>query len=153
MNKHDYSALIEVTQQPLLWDGHDPVRPELSSEFKTSNGRKVFGLRLDGGVFAAFLCLAFTSDVPKTVGELTSLSSESQEVAVPYSVWSMKRGAGRKIVKMVAEYVSQETKAKRLVTLSPKTGMAERFHLKNGASEVGRSDSSVNFEYPLNIKA
>jgi len=64
----------------------------------------------------------------------------------------MKRGAGRRIVKMVAEYVSQETKAKRLVTLSPKTDMAERFHLKNGASEVGRSDLSVNFEYPLNDK-
>lgn len=149
MNSVDSSVLIDVTLQPHLWDGSDPVRPELSPEFKASNGRMVFGLRLDEGIFAAFLCLAFTSDIPKTVDDLSALASDTQEVAVPYSVWSTQRGAGRKIVAMVADYVSHETNAKRLVTLSPKTCMAERFHLKNGATEAGRSDSSVNFEYSI----
>ena len=147
MNNVDSSVLIDVTLQPHLWDGSDPVRPELSSEFKSSKGRMVFGLRLDEGIFAAFLCLAFTSDVPKTVGDLSALASESQEVAIPYSVWSTQRGAGRKIVEMVADYVAKETNSKRLVTLSPKTHMAERFHIKNGAIEVGRNEYSVNFEY------
>lgn len=149
MSSIDSSTLIDVTLQPHLWDGKDPVRPELSSEFKTSNGRMVFGLRLDGGIFAAFLCLAFTSNLPKTEDDLSTMASEAQEVAVPYSVWSTHRGAGRKIVEMVANYVSRETNAKRLVTLSPKTDMAERFHLKNGATEAGRGDSSVNFEYSI----
>ena len=149
MNNFNNSTLTDTTLQPHLWDGSDPVRKELSPEFKSANGRMVLGLQMDDGSFSAFLCLAFTSAVPKTVEDLSELSSDAQEIAVPYSVWSTKRGAGRKIVEMVASYVSEETKAKRLVTLSPNTYMAERFHLNNGAIEVGRSDSFVNFEYTI----
>jgi hypothetical protein len=36
---------------------------------------------------------------------------------------------------------------KRFVTLSPKTQMAKRFHLKNGAVTFRENDLTVNYEY------
>jgi hypothetical protein len=37
----------------------------------------------------------------------------------------------------------------RFVTLSPKTEMARRFHIKNGAHVLKENDSTVNYEYIL----
>ena len=37
----------------------------------------------------------------------------------------------------------------RLVTLSPKTEMAKRFHEKNGAELVSENEESYNFEYKI----
>ena len=39
--------------------------------------------------------------------------------------------------------------AKRVVTLSPLTDMARRFHLKNGAKEIATGLVAANFEYPV----
>ena len=36
---------------------------------------------------------------------------------------------------------------KRFVTLSPKTEMAKKFHLRNGATELQENETTVNFEY------
>jgi hypothetical protein len=36
---------------------------------------------------------------------------------------------------------------KRFVTLSPKTEMAKRFHLKNGAIVFRENEETVNYEY------
>ena len=44
---------------------------------------------------------------------------------------------------------SSESGIKRVVTLSPKTEMARRFHLRNGAREVGVNVVTANFEYDL----
>ena len=55
-------------------------------------------------------------------------------IAVFYTVWSYKPGAGRQIVNGVAGRIkTQRPWVKRFVTLSPLTEMAEKFHLKNGA--------------------
>ena len=37
----------------------------------------------------------------------------------------------------------------RLVTLSPLTDMARKFHLSNGAIEVSVNETSQNFEYKM----
>ena len=37
----------------------------------------------------------------------------------------------------------------RLVTLSPPTALARRFHIKNGARELQINRDTVNFEYDL----
>ena len=37
----------------------------------------------------------------------------------------------------------------RLITLSPLTDMAKRFHLKNGAVLLNHNETSYNFEYEL----
>jgi len=36
---------------------------------------------------------------------------------------------------------------KRFVTLSPKSEMAKKFHLKNGASIFRENEDTVNYEY------
>ena len=38
---------------------------------------------------------------------------------------------------------------KRLVTLSPLTEMASKFHIRNGATLIGKSDTCQNFEYTI----
>ena len=39
----------------------------------------------------------------------------------------------------------------RLVTLSPMTDMARKFHLKNGAKEVQVNLTTQNFEYDIEL--
>ena len=72
------------------------------------------------------------------------------EVAVFYTVWSYKRGAGRKIVLDTAQHIKKvHTNIKRFVTLSPLTEMAERFHIRNGAKFLAKHEETQNFEYEV----
>jgi hypothetical protein len=36
--------------------------------------------------------------------------------------------------------------------LSPKTEMARKFHMKNGAVELQENDTTINYEYSINKK-
>ena len=144
--------LKDVTDSPDLWMTGDPVRPELSAEFKASPGRKVFGLLRGDGYnpgYKAFLCFALTTAVPTSVDELTTLTSEAGRVAVPYTVWSNERGAGKHIVNKVIEKIKCLEAAERVVTLSPLTSVARRFHTKNGATELQVNETTANFEYTI----
>jgi hypothetical protein len=73
----------------------------------------------------------------------------------PYTVWSYSKGAGRQIIECLLRFVQQEHQEisrsywPRIVTLSPKTEMAEKFHLKNGAKHIGENENTNNFEYYL----
>ena len=144
----DY-ILEEVTDMPDAWLGEDPVRPELNIEFRTSAGRKVYGLRYKEEGFKAFLCMAYTTDIPANTSELASLTSVSGTIAVPYSVWSYQRGAGREIIKQVLDLLRASGSAHRVITLSPPTLMARKFHLRNNATELRINDETVNFEYTI----
>ncbi len=149
-NRIDYSyySVADVTGKPELWEGKDPVRPWLSSYFRTSFGRKVYSLfNKEEDEHAAFLCLARTSGVPEDEADLKSLSDPNGKVAVPYTVWSYRSGAGREIVNRVLEVAKEDDSIERVVTLSPVTAMAKNFHIKNGAVEIKRNVASVNFEY------
>ena len=44
----------------------DPVRPELDLDFRTSYGRRVYGLKFKDEV-AAIICIAYTNDIPFSV--------------------------------------------------------------------------------------
>jgi len=70
------------------------------------------------------------------------------EIVIAYTVWSRKRGAGKEIIKKLGEWV-KENKFARLVTLSPLTDMARKFHLSNGAIEIGVNETTQNFEYKM----
>ena len=143
-------SLEVVSDKPDLWKDGDPVRPELGVSYKTYPGRKVFGLRNEEGEYVSFCCVARTWDVPVDVMSLSSLTSEDGTVCVPYTVWSLRKGAGRAIIKELLKMLSSsEQGIKRVVTLSPKTEMARRFHLRNGAREVGMNVVTANFEYDL----
>ena len=51
----------------------DPVRPELDNDFRTSYGRKIYGVKYQDEIHAV-MCFAFTNEIPKTVKELDLLS-------------------------------------------------------------------------------
>ena len=51
----------------------DPVRPELDNEFRTTHGRKIFGVKYKNEIYA-IMCFAFTNEIPTSVKELDSLS-------------------------------------------------------------------------------
>ena len=126
----------------------DPVRPELSLGFRITNGRKIFGLKYEDEI-EAIICVAFCPEVPYTVREMDYMSRvEEGSIAVAYTVWSRKRGAGKEIVKKLGEWCKKQH-CSRLVTLSPLTPMATHFHIKNGAKQVHINDETQNFEYKL----
>jgi hypothetical protein len=137
----------------------DPVRPELDIKFRTSYGRKIYGLK-HGEDIMAVMCFAFTNQVPKTVEEMDALSKDAAmqavhragvqgSVAIAYTVWSLKKGGGKMIVKEVYKMIKKSNHLNRLITLSPLTKMAEKFHLRNGAKLIQKNETTQNFEYTV----
>ena len=145
-------GLLEyVTNQPDLWKDSDPVRPELTVKFKTTPGRGVFGLKGDDGNWKAFMCYARTTAVPRDVDELAEFTEEDANIIIPYTVWSHEKGAGRTIINEVLNLVRDfDIGVERVVTLSPITEMARKFHLRNKAVELRKNENTVNFEYRVN---
>ena len=126
----------------------DPVRPELTLGFRITHGRKIFGLKYNNEI-EAIICVAFCPEIPYTVREMDYMSRvDNGEIAIAYTVWSRKRGAGREIIIKLREWVIKNN-YKRLVTLSPHTPMATHFHIKNGAKQIKVSEDTQNFEYKL----
>jgi|TARA_B110000259_G_scaffold187191_1_gene240554 hypothetical protein len=141
----------------------DPVRPHLTTDFRTSSNREVYALYEDkyaeqhfpSDDIKAIICVAYTNEVPKNEYELEMFSQAACQdgqrghIAVFYTVWSYAKGAGRQVVFDVAKHLVESERAKKFVTLSPLTTMAERFHLRNGAELISKHDSCQNFEYTL----
>jgi hypothetical protein len=137
----------------------DPVRPELDNDFRTSYGRKIYGVKYQEEIHAV-MCFAFTNKIPKTVKELDLLSKDAflqsthrgqkvGKIAIAYTVWSTKKGGGKLIVKEVFKVIKKSNHLNRLVTLSPLTDMARKFHLRNGAVEIQVNKDTQNFEYKI----
>ena len=141
-------TLKNVTKNIESWFNKDPVRPGLDIEFRTKAGREVFGLLDEDGEYKAFMCVAYTTDVPKNVVSMGALTSVDGDIAVPYTVWSYQRGAGKEIINQALSLM-QEKNISRVVTLSPLTEMAKRFHLRNDAIELQVNETTANFEYIL----
>jgi hypothetical protein len=139
-------TLENVTENIDAWFDKDPVRPGLNVEFRTKAGREVFGLRGEDGEYKAFVCIAYTTDVPKNIVSMGVLTSVDGNIAVPYTVWSYQKGAGREIINQ-ALLLMEENNISRVVTLSPLTEMARNFHLRNDAIELQVNETTANFEY------
>ena len=153
----DWLKKTELVELHEVDCSQDPVRPELDIKFRTSYGRKIYGLK-HGEDIMAVMCFAFTNQVPKTVEEMDALSKDAAmqavhragvqgSIAIAYTVWSLKKGGGKMIVKEVYNMIKQSNHLNRLVTLSPLTKMAEKFHLRNGARLIQKNESTQNFEY------
>ena len=140
----------------------DPVRPELDNVFRRSYGRKIYGVRYMGKIHAV-MCFAYTNQIPKNVIELDKFSHDAYlksaqrdqnigQIAIAYTVWSKKKGGGKLIVKEVFKKIKKSNHLNRLVTLSPLTEMATRFHSKNGAKLLSINETTQNFEYLIDKK-
>ena len=137
----------------------DPIRPELDISFRTSHGRKIYGVKYKKEI-CAIMCFGFANDIPKTVRELDLMTKDAHlqsalrdqkvgKIAIAYTVWSKKKGGGKLIVKEVFKKIKNSNHLNRLVTLSPLTDMARNFHLRNGAVELQVNKESQNFEYKI----
>ena len=85
--------------------------------------------------------------MPANVADL-SKTTEIPTTAVFYTIWSYKAGKGTELLLQAAKSIqTQYPSINRFVTLSPKTNMARRFHLKNGAIEFRENLDTVNYEY------
>ena len=81
---------------------------------------------------------------------MSQAAKQSGTVAVAYTVWSRKRGAGRKIINKLLGFIKEKLHITQLVTLSPLTPMATHFHIKNGAKLININSTTQNFEYKIN---
>jgi len=132
----------------------DPVRPHLPTFWRVDPNREVYVLEDDKtNEVQAVICVAYCNDVPTDEGELEKFSTPTTpddpigNIAVFYTVWSYKPGAGRKLVLGTARLIKDTMQVDRFVTLSPQTEMARQFHLRNGAVVLQVNTTSVNYEY------
>ena len=159
-NFFDWVKGAELVELEKCNISEDPVRPELDNIFRTSYGRKIFGVKFKDEIHAV-MCFAFTDEIPKSVEELDLFSQDAflknvqrdpdkvGRIAIAYTVWSKKKGGGKLIVKEVYKMIKKSNHLNRLVTLSPLTDMARKFHLKNGAVELQVNETTQNFEYKV----
>jgi len=126
----------------------DPVRPELPADFRVNSNSKIFVLRDDETQQPlAVTCVKFLNQIPHNVDELAELTVNTN-TAVFYTIWSYAAGAGRRLIEEAQQQIRQERpEVDTYVTLSPKTEMARRFHLKNGAEVFRENTDTVNYLY------
>lgn len=152
----NFFGWVKVTELVELEDidvTEDPVRSELDIEWRTSYGRKIYGLKYKDEI-EGIICIAYTNDIPSSVKELDLMSQnaylqDNSDTAVAYTVWSRKRGAGKEIIGKVGEMMRESENINTLVTLSPLTPMATHFHIRNGAKQIAINSTTQNFKYDL----
>jgi len=124
----------------------DPVRPEIQLSERINSNSRIYLLKKDDQT-QAVTCVKFLNAVPAAVEDMVGLV-ESATTVVFYTIWSYAAGAGRTLIQeaqrsIEAEFPGIET----YVTLSPKTEMARRFHIKNGARELRENSTTINYIY------
>ena len=98
-NLFDWVKGAELVELNKCNTSEDPVRPELDNLFRTNYGRKIFGVKYKGEIYAV-MCFAFTDEIPKSVEELDLFSKDAflknvqrdpnkvGRIAIAYTVWS-----------------------------------------------------------------
>jgi hypothetical protein len=125
----------------------DPVRPEIPAEQRVNANSKIFVLKDDNDQPIAVTCVKFLEMIPKTVEDLAD-TVVNTNTAVFYTIWSYAQGAGRRLIEEAqAEIKLERPEVTTYVTLSPKTEMARKFHLKNGAEVFQENETTVNYLY------
>jgi len=124
----------------------DPVRPEIPLTRRVNSNSRIYMLK-DGDKPQAVTCVKFLDTVPAAVDELVE-GIGSATTAVFYTIWSYAAGAGRDLIIEAQKSIKEEFPGvQTYVTLSPKTEMARRFHLKNGAGVYRENSDTVNYIY------
>ena len=136
----------DITHKLLEFIKDDPVRPEISTEFRVSDGRMVAAL-VNEDKPDAMVCVSFHDYVPESVEGLKQ-TTQVPTTAVFYTIWSYKNGKGQQLLIEAVKGIQKEyPSVTRFVTLSPKTEVARRFHLRNGAIVFRENEETINYEY------
>lgn len=143
------SFITNLTDPLLDYIKDDPVRPDLSKEFRVGKNKFVSALVED--IPRAIVCVSLHDFIPEDVDDL-SKDSEHPTTAIFYTIWSYAPGAGTELLKETVSQIKQQFPTiERFVTLSPKTELAKRFHLKNGADVFRENLNTVNYEYKTRV--
>ena len=139
-------TITTITEELELLIKDDPVRPEIPMSDRINTNSRIYLLK-NGDNTSAVTCVKFLNDVPKAVEDMAGLI-ETATTAVFYTIWSYAAGAGRTLIQEAQQSINEEfPDIQTYVTLSPKTEMARRFHLKNGASELRENITTINYIY------
>ena len=142
-----FQFITDLSHTLLSFIKDDPVRPEISTDFRVSDGRVVAALTNDEEQPDAMVCVSFHDFVPEDVEGLKK-TAQVPTTAIFYTIWSYKSGKGKELLyRAVKGIQAQYPSVTRFVTLSPKTNMARRFHLKNGAIVFRENLDTTNYEY------
>jgi hypothetical protein len=124
----------------------DPVRPEIPLSDRVNSNSRIYMLK-DGDETLAVTCVKFLETIPSAVDDLVVIIG-SATTAVFYTIWSYTAGSGRELIVEAQKSIESEfPEIQTYVTLSPKTEMARRFHLKNGARELRENVDTINYIY------
>ena len=124
----------------------DPVRPHIPLDQRINEAAEILLLKAGEEILAA-TCMQWLSEIPEDEIDLQNMG-KSKEVAVFYTIWSYSPGAGASLLQEAAKWLKEEYKdLKHIVTLSPQTEIARRFHMKNGATVHRQNTDSVNYKY------
>ena len=124
----------------------DPVRPEIPASDRVNHNSRIY-VWMNGDETAAVTCVKFLESVPAAVEDMADMVGGAT-TAVFYTIWSYAAGAGRVLIQEAQKSIETEFPGiQTYVTLSPKTEMARRFHLKNGARELRENLNTINYIY------
>ena len=139
-------TITSITDEIVKLLKDDPVRPEIPADQRVNSNSRIYVLK-EGDQTQAITCVKFLSDIPEAVDDLVEVVG-SATCAVFYTIWSYASGAGRDLIVEAQKSIKQEfPEIQTYVTLSPKTEMARRFHLKNGAGIYRENSDTINYIY------
>lgn len=138
--------ITSITDRLLEFIKDDPVRPEIPTEFRVDQNRLVAAL-VENERPASMVCISLHDFIPCSVDDLNR-TVEQPTTAVFYTIWSYNPGSGAQLLRTVLpELKNRYPTINTFVTLSPKTELARRFHLKNGAVVFRENLDTVNYQY------
>jgi len=137
--------ITQLADPLLMYLKDDPVRPDIPAEFRVTGNRFVSALIEEQP--RAMVCVSLHDFVPTDVEDLKQ-ETVDPTIAIFYTIWSYAPGAGAELLRdTVAGIRKKFPSIKNFVTLSPKTELARRFHLKNGARVMRENQNTINYEY------
>lgn len=139
-------TITSITEEIVNLLKDDPVRPEIPVTDRINSNSRIYMLK-DGDKTCAVTCVKFLDSIPAAVEDMVTAVGNAT-AAVFYTIWSYAPGAGRELIQAAQQSIREEFPGiQTYVTLSPKTEMAKRFHLKNGAGVYRENSDTVNYIY------
>jgi hypothetical protein len=97
-----------------------------------------------------FIAMGKTKQIEEHLKEREAIHGELGTVLCPYSIWSYQRGHGRKLINNLLEATPiMHPEVDAVITMSPHTHTAMKFHLSNGAGIFSSNEKTVNYEYEV----
>ena len=124
----------------------DPVRPNIALEDRINDRAKIY-LWCEQDQIRSAVCVALCDAVPDSEHTLLTTPVGELTVAVAYTIWSYSAGAAQQLIFALRDQLPDSVV--KMVTLSPQTEMARKFHERNGAKLVRENADTWNFEYAI----